>query len=215
MTETTNLIFAGVGGQGVLLIAELTARAAVRAGFDVKQTEVHGVSQRGGSVESHVRFGPEVHSPLVIAGQADVVIGLEKLEGLRYASFVNPQSGTLLINDHEIIPGSVANAAERYPHHALDFLRAKGLKVVALSASQCARDLGDGRIANVIMLGAMSALLPRTPKEVWLATLNERIPEKHRALNLKAFETGRMSLTLPFAPSRREERREREGVGDG
>ncbi len=83
MPEITNLIFAGVGGQGVLLIAELTAQAAVRAGFDVKQTEVHGVSQRGGSVESHVRYGDAVHSPLVAAGQADVVIGLEKLEALR------------------------------------------------------------------------------------------------------------------------------------
>jgi indolepyruvate ferredoxin oxidoreductase beta subunit len=203
MTDTTNLIFAGVGGQGVLLIAELTARAAVRAGFDVKQTEVHGVSQRGGSVESHVRFGPEVHSPLVIAGQADVVIGLEKLEGLRYASFVNPRSGTVLVNDHEIIPGSVVNAAERYPHHSLDFLREKGLKVVALPASQSAKDLGDGRIANVVMLGAMSVLLPRVPKEVWLVTLKERIPAKHRTLNLKAFETGRdlaspASNLLPF-----------------
>lgn len=188
--DTTNLIFAGVGGQGVLLIAELTARAAVRAGFDVKQTEVHGVSQRGGSVESHVRFGSIVYSPLVIAGQANVVVGLEKLEGLRYASFVNRQGGTLLVNDHEIIPGSVAGAAEKYPHHSIEFLCGKGLNVVALSASQCAKDLGDGRIANVVMLGAMSVLVPQVSKEVWLATLDERIPEKHRALNLKAFETG-------------------------
>jgi indolepyruvate ferredoxin oxidoreductase, beta subunit len=201
MTETTNLIFAGVGGQGVLLIAEVTARAAVRAGFDVKQTEVHGVSQRGGSVESHVRFGPEVYSPLIIAGQADVVIGLEKLEGLRYANFVNLQTGILLVNDHEIVPGSVANAAERYPHHSVDFLREKGLKVVALPASQCARDLGDGRMANVIMLGAMAALLPRVPKEMWLATLNERIPEKHRTLNLNAFETGRRLVSRNGAPA--------------
>jgi len=188
--DTTNLIFAGVGGQGVLLIAELTARAAVRAGFDVKQTEVHGVSQRGGSVESHVRLGPTVYSPLVIAGQADVVVGLEKLEGLRYANFVNRQGGTVLVNDHEIIPGSVAGAAEKYPHHSIEFLRGKGLNVIALPASQCAKDLGDGRIANVVMLGAMSVLVPQVSKEAWLATLDERIPEKHRALNLKAFETG-------------------------
>lgn len=188
--DTTNLIFAGVGGQGVLLIAELAARAAVRAGFDVKQTEVHGVSQRGGSVESHVRLGPTVYSPLVIAGQADVVVGLEKLEGLRYANFVNQQSGTVLVNDHEIIPGSVAGAAEKYPHHSIEFLRGKGLNVIALPASQCAKDLGDGRIANVVMLGAMSVLVPQVSKEAWLATLDERIPEKHRALNLKAFETG-------------------------
>jgi indolepyruvate ferredoxin oxidoreductase beta subunit len=188
--DTTNLIFAGVGGQGVLLIAELAARAAVRAGFDVKQTEVHGVSQRGGSVESHVRLGPTVYSPLVIAGQADVVVGLEKLEGLRYANFVNQQTGAVLVNDHEIIPGSVAGAAEKYPHHSIEFLRGKGLNVIALPASQCAKDLGDGRIANVVMLGAMSVLVPQVSKEAWLATLDERIPEKHRALNLKAFETG-------------------------
>ncbi|MBM4422225.1 MAG: indolepyruvate oxidoreductase subunit beta [Chloroflexi bacterium] len=187
---TTNLIFAGVGGQGVLLIAELTARAAVRVGFDVKQTEVHGVSQRGGSVESHVRFGPEVFSPLVIAGQADVVVGLEKLEGLRYANCINRQGGILLINDHEIIPGSVANAAEKYPHHTLDFLREKGLNAIALAASQQAKELGDGRVANLIMLGAMSASVTRIPKEVWLETLNDRIPAKIRALNLRAFEAG-------------------------
>src|SRR5512135_3489682 len=124
MTKTTNLIFAGVGGQGVLLIAEITALTAARAGYDVKQTEVHGVSQRGGSVESHVRYGEVVYSPLVTGGQADVVIGLEKLEGLRYANFVKPpeglslnegnainpsggSGGILLVNDHEIIPGSV------------------------------------------------------------------------------------------------------------
>ncbi|MEK7312529.1 MAG: indolepyruvate oxidoreductase subunit beta [Chloroflexota bacterium] len=200
--DTTNLIFAGVGGQGVLLIAELTARAAVRAGFDVKQTEVHGVSQRGGSVESHVRFGSTVYSPLVIAGQADVVVGLEKLEGLRYASFVNQQSGTVLVNDHEIIPGSVAGAAEKYPHHSIEFLRGKGLNVIALPASQCAKDLGDGRIANVVMLGAMSVLVPQMSKEVWLATLDERIPEKHRALNLKAFESGIGLVNHDGAPAR-------------
>jgi indolepyruvate ferredoxin oxidoreductase beta subunit len=204
--QTMNLIFAGVGGQGVLLIAEMTALAAVRAGYDVKQTEVHGVSQRGGSVESHVRFGPEVHSPLVMPGQADVVVGLEKLEGLRYANFLRPspptplpsgtagaptgERGILLVNDHEIIPASVANAAERYPHHALDFLQQKGLRVMALPASQCARDLGDGRMANVIMLGALSALLA-LPEDVWKETLQERVPARHRESNLRAFEIGK------------------------
>lgn len=199
--DTINLIFAGVGGQGVLLIAELTSRSAVRAGFDAKQTEVHGVSQRGGSVESHVRFGPTVHSPLVIAGQADVVVGLEKLEGLRYANFVDRQAGVLLVNDHEIVPGSVAGAAEKYPHHTFEFLREKGLKVVALPASQTARELGDGRAANVVMLGAMAALTPAISKEVWLETLNDRIPQKIRALNLKAFEAGIGLASQISAPS--------------
>ncbi len=201
MEQTTNLIFAGVGGQGVLLIAEITALAAVAAGHDVKQTEVHGVSQRGGSVESHVRFGPVVHSPLVSLGQADVVIGLEKLEALRFASYVRvhglgnghgqPQGGVLLVNDHEIIPSSVAGAAEKYPHQALDGLRARGLRVVALAASECARGLGDSRAANMVMLGALSALAPRVPLDAWRTTLSERVAGRQRDLNLLAFEAGR------------------------
>ncbi len=218
MTEITNLIFAGVGGQGVLLIAELTAQAAVCAGFDVKQTEVHGVSQRGGSVESHVRYGEAVHSPLVAAGQADVVIGLEKLEALRYAHYVRRQMadsswqiaddhqpsaishqlreaalGVLLVNDYEIIPGSVANAAEKYPHNAIDFMRDKGLRVVSLCASERAKELGDGRMANVIVLGALSTLLS-IAETVWIQTMQEKFPAKHRDANLRAFQIGRSQM---------------------
>ena len=203
MTRTSNLIFAGVGGQGVLLIAEITARAAVHAGYDVKQTEVHGVSQRGGSVESHVRFGQMVYSPLVRAGEADVVIGLEKLEGLRYANFLRPspltpvpnqgEGGTLLVNDHEIIPGSVANAAEKYPHHSIDFLRDKGIRTIALPASRMAQDLGDGRMANIVLLGALSALID-LPEVAWQEILRVKLPAKYRDANLHAFELGKESL---------------------
>jgi len=217
--ETTNLIFAGVGGQGVLLIAELTALTAVRAGFDVKQTEVHGVSQRGGSVESHVRFGREVHSPLVSVGQADVVIGLEKLEGLRYASCLKPsppaplpsetaptgEGGILLVNDHEIIPASVAGAAEKYPHHAIDYLSEKGVNVIALTASQCAKDLGDGRMANIVLLGALSMLL-QLSHEMWTETLNEKLPKKYRDANLRAFAAGQSLIAPGLREAIRDER---------
>lgn len=188
-TETTNLIFAGVGGQGVLLIAELTALTAASAGYDVKQTEVHGVSQRGGSVESHVRYGRAVHSPLVTAGTADVLVGLEKLEGLRYAEYLHPERGVLLVNDHEIIPASVAGAAEKYPHHALDFLRGKGLRVMALPASQTAKDLGDGRMANLVLAGALAALLD-LPLEAWNAMLETKVPANRREANRRAFQAG-------------------------
>ncbi|MGD2155114.1 MAG: 2-oxoacid:acceptor oxidoreductase family protein, partial [Gemmatimonadales bacterium] len=99
-----SLMFAGVGGQGSLLGAEITSLAAVLSEYDVKQTEVHGVSQRGGSVETHVRFGGKVYSPTVTPGEADVIIGLEKLEALRFAHYVNPDSGTILVNDFEIVP---------------------------------------------------------------------------------------------------------------
>jgi indolepyruvate ferredoxin oxidoreductase beta subunit len=198
MTETKNLIFAGVGGQGVLLIAEITALTAVRTGYDVKQTEVHGVSQRGGSVESHVRYGEVVYSPLVTGGQADVVVGLEKLEGLRYANFVRPETGIVLVNDHEIIPGSVANAIERYPHNSIDFLRDKGVHVVAIPASKLALDLGDGRMANIVLLGALSTLLD-LPIEAWQETLKAKLPAKYRDANLRAFEVGRESIAVKAA----------------
>jgi indolepyruvate ferredoxin oxidoreductase beta subunit len=188
-----NLLFAGVGGQGILLAAEVTALAAVQAGFDVKQTEVHGVSQRGGSVETHLRFGPSVWSPIVSPGQADVVLALEKLEALRFATFLHPERGVLIANDHELIPGSVAGAAERYPHHAFDFLRGKGFRLVVLPASSMARDLGDGRMANMVLTGALSTLLP-IPPDIWLETLHARIPEAVRPANLRAFEAGRYAL---------------------
>lgn len=190
MSKTISLMFAGVGGQGSLLIAELTSLAAVSAGYDTKQTEVHGVSQRGGSVETHVRFGDKVHSPIVTPGEATAVIGLEKLEALRFAHYVNAQEGTILVNEYELIPGSVANAEKIYPHGAIDFLKSKGLRVIALPASTTARELGDGRMANVVLLGALSTLLP-IPQETWEKTLRLRIPARHLEGNLKAFQAGR------------------------
>jgi indolepyruvate ferredoxin oxidoreductase beta subunit len=190
MTQTISLMFAGVGGQGSLLIAELTSLAAVSAGYDTKQTEVHGVSQRGGSVETHVRFGDKVHSPIVTPGEATAVIGLEKLEALRFAHYVNAKEGTILVNEYELIPGSVANAEKIYPHAAIDFLKSKGLRVIALPASTTARELGDGRMANVVLLGALSTLLP-IPQETWEKTLKLRIPARFLEGNLKAFQAGR------------------------
>lgn len=185
-----SLIFAGVGGQGSLLIAELTSLAAVSAGYDTKQTEVHGVSQRGGSVETHVRFGEKVHSPIVTPGEAYAVIGLEKLEALRFAHYVDAKDGTILVNDHELIPGSIANAEKIYPHESIDFLKSKGLRVTVLPASTAARELGDGRMANVVLLGALSTLLP-IDQAIWEKTLKLRIPAKYLEGNLKAFQTGR------------------------
>jgi indolepyruvate ferredoxin oxidoreductase beta subunit len=193
MTKTYNLLFAGVGGQGSLLIAELTSIAASNDGFDVKQTEVHGVSQRGGSVETHVRFGAKVYSPIVTPGEADVVIALEKLEALRFAHFVDPKNGTILVNDFEIIPGSVTGAEEVYPYQTIEYLKEKGLTVVPLPASTTAHKLGDGRMANVFMLGAMSTLLP-IPEERWIEALNTRLPSRYIKGNLRAFKAGQKEI---------------------
>lgn len=187
--KTHDILFVGVGGQGVLLAAEITALAAVHSGYDVKQTEVHGVSQRGGSVETHVRFGAKVWSPIVTPGKTDVVVGLEKLEALRFAHYAQPSTGVILVNDHEIIPGSVRDADEIYPHDAIERMGRVGCVVLPMEASRVARDLGDGRMANVVMLGAMASFLPIT-EEVWIETLNRRLPEKVREPNLKAFTAG-------------------------
>jgi indolepyruvate ferredoxin oxidoreductase beta subunit len=185
-----SIVFSGVGGQGVILVAEITALAAVRCGYDVKQTEVHGVSQRGGSVETQVRFGPQVWSPVVTPGQADIIVGLEALEALRSAHYVNPAEGVILLNEHQIIPASVENAGEIYPQNPVKDLKQKGYQVIPIPATRLAHDLGDGRMANVVMIGRISSLLP-IPHDVWLETLESRIPEKYRAPNLKAFEVGR------------------------
>lgn len=195
MSKVYSLMFAGVGGQGSLLIADATSLAAVQAGYDVKQTEVHGVSQRGGSVETHVRFGEKVHSPLVTPGRADVVISLEKLEALRFGHYVDPQGGVILSNDFEIVPASVSNAEEMYPHQVFEYLTEKGIRVITLPATQIARDLGDGRMANVVLLGVLSKLLP-IPVEVWKKTLHMRIPKRYLDGNLKAFALGRESMQV-------------------
>jgi indolepyruvate ferredoxin oxidoreductase beta subunit len=189
MARVFSLLFAGVGGQGSLLVAELTSLAASHAGYDVKQTEVHGVSQRGGSVETHVRFGQKVYSPVVTPGEADAVVALEKLEALRFAHFVNPVSGVLLVNDYEIVPGSVAGAAESYPHESITFLQETALNVYALPATEIAHDLGDGRMANVVMIGALSTRLS-IPDASWRKALTIRLPVKYREGNLRAFSEG-------------------------
>jgi indolepyruvate ferredoxin oxidoreductase beta subunit len=188
-----SIVFAGVGGQGVILVAEITALAAVSSGYDVKQTEVHGVSQRGGSVETQVRFGPKVWSPVVTPGQADIVVGMESLEALRSAHFADHTSGVVLINDYQIIPASVENAEDMYPQNPAEVLLEKGYRVIQIPATKIAHELGDGRMANVVMIGRISSLVP-IPKEAWIRTLEGRIPEKYREPNLRAFEAGRESV---------------------
>jgi indolepyruvate ferredoxin oxidoreductase beta subunit len=183
------VLFAGVGGQGVLLIAEALALAAVAAGYDAKQTEVHGVSQRGGSVHSHVRFGPKVHSPLIPKGDAHVVAGLEKLETLRFAPFARP-GAVVVMNDLEIPPISAgASGVAAYPHDAAERLERAGLKVALLPATEHAARLGNEKAANMIVLGYVAALLP-IPRSTWRDLLVTRTPARHRAVNEQAFALG-------------------------
>ncbi|MCC7020249.1 MAG: indolepyruvate oxidoreductase subunit beta [Ardenticatenales bacterium] len=186
----TSVLVSGVGGQGVLLVSEVIARAAIAAGHDATQTEVHGVSQRGGSVHSHVRFGTQVHSPLIPVGQADLVVGMEKLEAVRFAHFLRP-GGAIVVNAHEIPPVSAgSDAVSRYPHDAVSVLRSHGLRVIEVPATDLAeRELGNGRVANVLVLGLLSTHLP-IPVDLWSDLLTKLVPERFLELNRRAFSLG-------------------------
>jgi indolepyruvate ferredoxin oxidoreductase beta subunit len=185
---TTNVLIAGVGGQGAILASELLALAAMADGRDVKQGEFHGVAQRGGAVFSHVRFGDRVFSPMARKCEVDYLVALEKLEALRYAHFVKPR-GTVIVNDHEVEPIRIGDD-RAYPSEAIDFLRSKAFSVTSLDATQQAVDLGNHRAANVVLLGALAGMLD-IPDEIWERTLEARIPERLLALNREAFAVGR------------------------
>lgn len=187
--EAKNILLVGVGGQGVVLAAELLALAAQEAGYDVKQTEVHGVAQRGGAVSSHVRIGPKVFSPLTKPGEVDILLALEKLEALRYAHHLK-EGGVAIVNDHEIEPIRFPGDERPYPKEAIDFLKGKGLQVIPVAATTEAIELGDRRVANVILLGVLSQFLD-IPTSAWERTLEERIPQRFLAINQRAFARGR------------------------
>jgi len=184
----TNVLIAGVGGQGAILASELLALAAIAAGKDVKQGEFHGVAQRGGAVFSHVRFGDRVYSPMARRGDVDFLLALEKLEALRYAHFVKP-GGTIIVNDHKVEPVRVGDERP-YPDDAIESLESRGFNVVAVKATEKAIEVGNHRAANVVLLGALAASLDISD-EVWDETLRGRIPEKLLSLNQQAFSTGR------------------------
>jgi len=195
----------GVGGQGVLLASELLGLAALAAGLDVKQSEVHGVAQRGGSVVSHVRFGPRVHSPLIRCGEADVLFAGERLEALRYAHYVKSE-GLIVMDDRVIRPIRLTPDAPPYPERVAEFLRDKRYRVLACSALQLAIGLGEKRCANVILLGVLSMHLGMAYGS-WREALEKRFPEKHLELNLRAFEVGReapLPQEGPVSPGTRE-----------
>jgi indolepyruvate ferredoxin oxidoreductase beta subunit len=188
---TTSVLIAGVGGQGVVLVSELLALAALAAGEDVKQGEFHGVAQRGGAVFSHVRFGDKVHSPMAPLATVDYLVALEKLEALRYAHYLKP-AGTVIINEHTVEPIRLADQRP-YPDDAIEFLSGKGFDVVPVAATELAIELGHHRAANVVLLGALAEKL-EIPSEIWEQTINQRIPERFLSLNQAAFAAGGSAL---------------------
>jgi indolepyruvate ferredoxin oxidoreductase beta subunit len=192
-----SVLLVGVGGQGVVLASAVVADAALRAGHDVKQSEVHGMSQRGGVVSSHLRFGPRVHSPLVEAGGADAVVALEWNEGLRSLAYLRPRA-PLVINLHRVVPPGACRdrlgGASGYPALALGALVAEVGDVRACDATAIARAAGSPRAANSVLLGVLARLLP-FPEEAWVASLADHAPRGTADANIAAFRAGR---ALPF-----------------
>jgi indolepyruvate ferredoxin oxidoreductase beta subunit len=187
--RTTDVLLAGVGGQGVLLASETLALAALAQGLEAKQSEVHGVAQRGGVV-SHVRFGQRVHSPLIRCGELDILYACERLEALRYAHYLKP-GGAIFMDDRAIKPIQLPGQGETpYPEGVADFLRGKGYEVQVIAALEAAMELGDKRCANVVLLGALS-LHTKLEDDSWRQAIEERFPARAVELNIKAFSEGK------------------------
>ena len=183
-----NVSLVGVGGQGILLTSDVLALAAMHAGLDVKKSEIHGMSQRGGSVISQVRFGTRVHSPIIPDGQSDVLVSFERTEALRYAHLAKP-GAKILVNDMDRIPVTVSSGLQAAVQDADRRLAAyPGLKLI--DANPLAIQAGNLRAANIVLLGALSAFVPFA-KEHWQSALRERIPAKLLDVNLRAFAAGR------------------------
>jgi indolepyruvate ferredoxin oxidoreductase beta subunit len=189
MSKATSIVMVGVGGQGILLATQITARAAIANGHDVKTNEVHGMAQRGGSVVAQIRFGDRVFSPLVPEGTAQVLASLERIEALRFASYLSPD-GMAVVSSQAIIPVTVSSGQAVYPADAEERLRAAFRRLAYIDAIGMAEKLCDSRVANVILLGAMSTALS-LPGECWAEAIAQCVKPAYREINLRAFEEGK------------------------
>ncbi|ACV61009.1 Indolepyruvate ferredoxin oxidoreductase [Desulfofarcimen acetoxidans DSM 771] len=188
MSKPLDLLLVGVGGQGTILASKVLSQVGLEAGYDVKMSEIHGMAQRGGSVVTQVRMGEKVYSPTLELASADAILAFERLEGLRYLSYLKP-GGTIIINDQAIAPMPVLIGAAEYPENILEYIRSRLENVVVVDALQKAVDCGNAKAANVVLLGVLAKRLP-LDKEIWVKALKAKVPEKLLEINLAAFEAG-------------------------
>lgn len=183
-----SILFVGVGGQGTILTSKILVEGLVELGYDVKMSEIHGMSQRGGSVVTQIRYGDSVSTPNVGEGEADLIVAFEKIEALRYLSYLK-REGTMIMDVHEIYPMTVLTGAEAYPHDAIEQLKSAGVNVEVIRAAQIAEELGSPRSQNIVLLGALIRSLG-FEKVDWPAFISKNVPEKTRETNIKAFYAG-------------------------
>lgn len=170
------------------MASEIISEAAVQAGYDVKKSEVHGMAQRGGSVNSHVRFGEKVYSPLVMKGECDLLLAFEKLEALRMADFIR-EEGTIIVNDQRINPSTVISGAATYPESIEEILKTHFRSVMFIDALKIAQEAGNPRTANTVLLGAASKRL-NIPMDIWERAIAQKVPDRFVEVNLLAFRMG-------------------------
>ena len=178
----------GVGGQGSLLASKLLGRLLTDEGYDVKVSEVHGMSQRGGSVVTYVRYGDKVYSPIVTDGEADIIIAFEKLEAARYARYLKAD-GVIVVNTQEIDPMPVIIGSAQYPQNVLDELTGKGVSVEALDALSLAEEAGSSKAVNIVLMGKAAKRFD-IPYERWINAIENTVAPKFAEMNKKAFDLG-------------------------
>ena len=185
MSKTYNILMVGVGGQGVVLASDILGLAAMHSGYDIKKSEIHGMSQRGGSIFSFVRFGEKVHSPLISEKGADVLVSLEEMETLRWLEYVNPET-VLFVSKTRILPSEV----KEYPSGIEDELKKNFKKLKLIDAADLIKTLGNPKYLNVCILGLIASQFP-IPQDAWARAIKESVPEKTYEKNMEAFELGK------------------------
>jgi len=190
---TTNILVAGVGGQGVILASDIMCEVFMEAGYDVKKSEVHGMAMRGGIVTSHFRFGKKVYSPLIKEGEADILFAFEQLEGLRWVNHLR-LNGKIVMNDHKINPPAVNLGEMEYPKAIPKMIQSKIKNFYLVKGTEIALQFGDVRAANVVLLGAISKFFELN-EDLWLKTILNYLPAKVHELNKKAFYAGRDQIS--------------------
>ena len=189
--ETKNIMIVGVGGQGSLLASKLLGRLLLTKGYDIKVSEVHGMSQRGGSVVTYVRFGDKVYSPIIDKGEADFVISFELLEAARYTEYLK-NGAKVIANTQKINPMPVITGAAEYPEDLEGKMRAAGVDLDAIDALSLAEEAGSAKAVNIVLLGRLSKYFDFTVEE-WMEAIEQSVPAKFLELNKKAFELGRVA----------------------
>ena len=187
--ETKSIMIVGVGGQGSLLASRIIGNVLLSQGFEVKVSEVHGMSQRGGSVVTYVKYGDQVNSPVIVKGEADIIISFEQLEAARWLPFLK-KGGHLVTSTQQIDPMPVINGAAVYPENIIGKIRAQGVDVIAVDALTLAEQAGTAKASNVVLMGVVSTKMP-FEESVWQAALEQCVPAKFLELNRKAFALGR------------------------